>query len=74
MLAGIREVVTEGAYTLVLEFDSPMISTDTWQQKQDKMTTFFGPGVRVQVQPLEDDRVEIAIITAPATPVATEAA
>ncbi len=74
MLAGIREVTTEGAYTLVLEFDSPMIPMETWLQKQDKMTTFFGPGVRVQVQPLADDRVEVAIITAPATPAATEAA
>ncbi len=71
MLAGIREISTDGAYTLVLEFDSPMIPMETWQQKQDKMTKFFGPGVRVTVHPLADDRVDIAIITAPEPAIAS---
>ena len=62
MLTGIREVDTDGAYTLVLEFDSPMIPAAIWQQKQEKMTTFFGPGVQVTLNSLPDDRLEVALI------------
>lgn len=65
LLTGIREVETDGAYTLVLEFDSPMISAEKWQQKQDKMTSFFGPGVRVEVHPLLEDRIDVALIANP---------
>jgi len=65
LLTGIREEATDGAYTLVLEFDSPLIDIETWKQKQEKMTTFFGPGVRVEVQPLPDERVEVALVATP---------
>jgi len=68
-LIGIREGATDGAYTLVLEFDSPMISADVWQQKQEKLTTFFGPGVNVTLNPLPDDRIEVALIASPQTSV-----
>lgn len=64
-LTGIREVETDGAYTLILEFDSPMISVEKWQGKQEKMTGFFGPGVRVEVHPLPEDRIEVALIASP---------
>ncbi|WP_390631188.1 DUF2854 domain-containing protein [Leptothermofonsia sichuanensis] len=60
-LVGIREEDREGAYTLVLEFDSPQISLDTWQQKQEKMTRFFAPGVQVNVSQPEGDRIELAL-------------
>jgi hypothetical protein len=64
VLTGLRETTTDGAYTLVLEFDSPLVPFETWQQKQEKMTSFFGPDVRVAVsQPLEN-QVEVAIISA----------
>ncbi|MDX2229032.1 MAG: DUF2854 domain-containing protein [Leptolyngbyaceae cyanobacterium bins.349] len=65
-LSGIRETATDGAYTLVLEFESPLISMETWKQKQEKLTTFFGPGVRVGLNPLPEDRIEVALIAAPA--------
>jgi hypothetical protein len=64
-LVGIRETATDGAYTLVLEFDSPLLPLETWQQKQEKMTSFFGPGVRAEVHSLGGDRIELAIISAP---------
>ncbi len=65
ILTGIRESSTDGAYTLVLEFDTPMIALETWQQKQEKLTKFFGPGVQVALTPLPDDRIEVALITTP---------
>jgi Protein of unknown function (DUF2854) len=30
---------------LVLRFHSPLISWETWQDKQEKMGRFFGPGI-----------------------------
>jgi hypothetical protein len=67
LLTGIREAATDGAYTLVLEFDSPQIDLVTWQQKQPKMTSFFGPGVTVSVSQPSPDKVEVAVISTPAS-------
>ncbi|GLC39680.1 hypothetical protein PLESTB_001861300 [Pleodorina starrii] len=45
VLKGIREEVTDGAYTLVLEFSSSL-ETDKWEAFQPKLQSFFGPGIR----------------------------
>ena len=61
---GLRETQIEGAYALILEFDSPMIPIERWLTKLEKMESFFGPGVKVQVtQPVEDE-IELALISA----------
>ncbi|EKQ68479.1 Protein of unknown function (DUF2854) [Leptolyngbyaceae cyanobacterium JSC-12] len=65
IVTGVREVETDGAYTLVLEFDSPMIPLDTWQKKQEKLTTFFGPGIRVGIEQPQEDQVNLALIATP---------
>lgn len=70
VLVGLREVSTDGAYTLVLEFESPWISLETWQKKQEKMTAFFGPGVEVKIDQPEPDRVELSLIATAPTPAA----
>lgn len=49
---GLRETQIEGAYALILEFDSPLIPIERWQQKLEKMESFFGPRVKVQVSTL----------------------
>ncbi len=41
---GLREVVVEGAYTLVLEFESTLEMAQ-WEERQPKIESFFGPGV-----------------------------
>jgi hypothetical protein len=61
-LVGLYETTIEGAYTLVLGFDSPSIGFDKWQQKQDKMNTFFGPGVKVSLDHAEEDLIKLSII------------
>lgn len=61
-IEGIRETEIDGAYALILEFDSPLISQDVWQQKQQKMTGFFGPGIKVEVKQPEEDKIELALI------------
>ena len=65
VLRGLKEVEIAGAYGLILEFDSPLIPLATWQQKQDKIEKFFGPGVRVELSEPSAKRVELALIAIP---------
>ncbi|MCD8489014.1 MAG: DUF2854 domain-containing protein [Desertifilum sp.] len=65
VLTGIRETETQGNYTLILEFDSPFFSVEDWQQKQEKITKFFGPGIQSEITQPESDRIELALMTAP---------
>lgn len=65
LLVGLREEAIAGAYTLVLEFDSDLISFDRWQAKREKIERFFGPGIRVELAQPESDRVEVALIATP---------
>jgi hypothetical protein len=65
LITGFRETEINGAYALILEFDSPMIPIDIWQQKLDKMTNFFGPGVEVKVTQTAEDELELMLISTP---------
>ncbi|WP_298976132.1 DUF2854 domain-containing protein [uncultured Thermosynechococcus sp.] len=62
VLVAIAETLTDGAYTLVLEFDSPAVPLEVWQSKQAKMQTFFGPNIRVTITDQGKDRVAVALI------------
>lgn len=65
VIKGLQETKIDGFYALVLEFDSPLIPLEVWQQKQEKMEKFFGPGVHVQVtQPVENE-INLALIATP---------
>lgn len=68
VVTGLRETAIAGAYALILEFDSPFISLETWQQKQPKMQSFFGSGLRVELTQPSQNRIELALIATPATP------
>lgn len=64
VLAGICEEVfqSEGqpdVYSLVLRFESPLISFETWQAKQEKIGRFFGPGIVALVSKPEISKPEI---------------
>jgi hypothetical protein len=65
LLVGLRETEVDGAYTLVLEFESPLIPFETWQQKREKIEKFFGPDIRVDLSQAEDNRVDVALIATP---------
>jgi hypothetical protein len=63
VLKGLQEVEIDGAYALILEFYSPFITIDVWQEKCDKIAKFFGPGVRAEIAVKEDDEeINIALI------------
>jgi Protein of unknown function (DUF2854) len=62
VLIGLQEQAIESAYALILEFYSPLISLETWQQKQDKIEKFFGPGIKVAIAQPTDDRIDLFLI------------
>lgn len=62
ILKALREQEIDGAYALVMEFESPLVSLETWQQKQEKIAKFFGPGVRVNLSQLQENWIEVALI------------
>ncbi len=62
LITGIRETATNGAYTLIIDFYSPLIPLSSWEEKHQKMTSFFGPGVRVEVKQSKKDAIELALI------------
>lgn len=63
-LQGLRETEISGRYALILEFESPLIPLEVWQQKQEKIQTFFGPGLRVEVAQPDEDRIDLTLISA----------
>lgn len=65
ILKGIREIAINGSYVLVLEFDSSLISLDTWQAKQDKLSSFFGPNLQAEVSQPAEGKIDVALITTP---------
>jgi hypothetical protein len=63
IVTGLRETDTDGAYTLTLEFDSPHVPIETWQERHEQMTRYFGPGVDVKITPKDEDQLELTLIT-----------
>jgi hypothetical protein len=62
LLTGLRETETDGAYTLTLEFHSAKIPLGTWQAKQETMTRYFGPNIKILISQPEGDRVDLALV------------
>lgn len=62
LLQGVKETEVAGSYALILEFDSPFISLETWQQKQEKIEKFFGPGIRVELTQPSEKYIDLALI------------
>ncbi len=61
VLEGLHEEQREGAYTLVLEFNSPHVPFEKWQEKQPKIEAFFGPGITAEVSQPAEKKVELAM-------------
>ena len=71
VLTGIKESEIGGAYALTLDFYSPFMKIDVWQEKRDKITKFFGPGVIADID-YDDGTEEINLtLTVDTTPVET---
>jgi hypothetical protein len=68
ILKGLHEAEIAGNYALILDFYSPFFKIDTWIEKQEKITKFFGPGIRTTIEPTTDkEEISIALIVDSAT-------
>ena len=61
-LIGIQETAVEGSYTLMLQFDSPFISLEQWQEKQTKIEKFFGPDIKANITQPEENYINLSLI------------
>ncbi len=63
VLTTLREENHDGQYALVMLFESPMIGFDQWQEKQDKMSRFFGPNIQAELKQPEAKQVEVTLLS-----------
>ncbi|ELS03734.1 Protein of unknown function (DUF2854) [Xenococcus sp. PCC 7305] len=61
-LIGLHEKSTDGSYTLVLEFYSPFVSLEKWQERQPKIEKFFGPDIKAEMTEIEENNINLALI------------
>ncbi|MGV2826555.1 DUF2854 domain-containing protein [Myxosarcina sp. GI1(2024)] len=61
-LIGIQETATDGAYTLLMQFYSPFISLEQWQEKQPRIEKFFGPNIKAIITQPEKARIDLALV------------
>jgi Protein of unknown function (DUF2854) len=65
VLTGFHEVAVDGFYALVLEFNSPGLSLETWHKRQPKIESYFGPGIRAEMTQIDEETVHLALISTP---------
>lgn len=65
ILEGLYETSVEGAYTLVLEFKSPFVPMNAWENRLEKIENYFGPGIRAVLSQPQDTRIHLALIAQP---------
>jgi hypothetical protein len=65
VLKGLKEEEIDNAYALILEFYSPLIDLEIWKEKQDRLTKFFGPGIKVAIDGDVEENVNITLIVTP---------
>ncbi len=63
-LTGIYETDREGKYALVLRFDSPHFDLSAWQEREEKITKFFGPGIIAKVKGVDPKTIDVELIVA----------
>lgn len=66
VLTGLYEEKRHDHYALVLEFDSPLVSFEKWEDKHSKIESFFGPDIKAELEDLGEERRRMALITSPA--------
>ena len=64
ILTQIKEEDWDDHYALILYFDSPLVSFETWQEKQEKITKFFGPNITTKISLKDESQIELALVSA----------
>ena len=68
ILEGLHEESVGGAYTLVLEFKSPLVRINTWKNKLEQIEKYFGPNIRAELSQPQETLIYLALITQPEPP------
>lgn len=63
ILTKIEEDKIGDNYALILYFDSPLISLETWQEKEEKITKFFGPNIVAKIELVKENEIKLALVT-----------
>ncbi|MGL5033970.1 MAG: DUF2854 domain-containing protein [Microcystaceae cyanobacterium] len=63
VLTALREIEIDGRYSLILEFNSPFINFEIWQEKREKIEKFFGPNIQVKLEQPEANKVELTMVS-----------
>ena len=66
ILTGLYEEKRHGHYALVLEFDSPLLNFEKWEERHSKIESFFGPDIKAELEDLGEERRRMALISNPA--------
>ena len=61
-LIGIQEKIVDGSYALLMEFYSPFISLEKWQERQEKIAKFFGPDIKAEIVQTEENCIALTLI------------
>jgi Protein of unknown function (DUF2854) len=62
VLKAIQETQTDGAYTFVMEFYSPFISLEKWQERREKIEKFFGPQIKAAIAQPQENKIDLSLI------------
>jgi hypothetical protein len=60
-LTGLQEKAIDGAYSLIMEFDSSFVSLETWESKQEKIEKFFGPGIKAIISQPTENKIDLTL-------------
>jgi len=63
ILQKIQEVIDDGKYCLVLEFEAKSLELSDFEKRQGKFTSFFGPGIKAEIGKSGDDLYEVRLIS-----------
>ncbi len=61
-LVFLQETATEGAYTLILQFESPNLNLDRWHKQQERIEKFFGPDIRAEITQPTEEMINLSLI------------
>jgi hypothetical protein len=62
LLVAIRETELEGAYTLILEFESPKLALEKWNVQKERIEKFFGPDIRADISEPQEGKINLALV------------
>ncbi len=61
VLVAFTEELIDGKYTVSLRFESPLISLEVWQGKEERLTRFFGPDIVAMVSQPEEKVIDLRL-------------